>query len=170
LGTKDEFIAADNTSDFFAPAEFFELTQEQRMTRKSYESFNAGLAAGGLDNLLGGRFRQMNVDYERRIVDDQAPGPVVVPLSPLHFAAQIKGNSLAKSQPGRRVGRTVRKDFRLRNERFGIVNTENLKRFEAAQEIVGNEAEVNTALKNFVKRDPSKKETLAVVALWEMES
>ena len=172
LGTTDEFIAADNTSDFFAPAEFFELTQDERMTRKSYESFNAGLAAGGLDNLIGGRFRQMKVDYERRIIDDQPqiPGPVLVPLSPIHFAAQLKGNSIAKSQPGRRVGRTVRKDFSLRNERFGIVNREDFSRFQPAQEIVGNEAEVHTALNKFVKRDPSKKELLAVVPIWEIES
>ena len=169
LGTDAGFIAADNTSDFFAPAEFFELTQEERMTRKSYESFNAGLAAGGLDNLLGGRFRQMNVDYERRIIDDQPQVPKTVPLPPAHFVAQIKGNSIAKSQPGRRVGRTVRKDFRLRNERFGIVNREDFSRFQPAQEIVGNESEVHTAMNNFVKRDPSRKDTLAVVAIWEIE-
>ena len=96
--TGERPLAARNTGDFFAPAEFFELSQDERMTRRSYENFNAGLEAEGLDNLLSGGFREMPVSHERKLIDDEAPPErKTVPLPPFHFVAQIRGNAVAKS-------------------------------------------------------------------------
>ena len=103
--TGERPLTARNTGDFFAPAEFFELSQDERMTRRSYENFNAGLEAEGLDNLLSGGFREMSVSHERKLIDDEAPPErKTVPLPPFHFVAQIRSNAVAKSQHGRASG------------------------------------------------------------------
>ena len=162
-------LAARNTGDFFAPAEFFELSQDERMTRRSYENFNAGLEAEGLDNLLSGGFREMPVSHERKLIDDEAPPErKTVPLPPFHFVAQIRGNAVAKSQHGVRVARTVRKDFSLRNEQFNIVLRDKLAAFNPAQPALRSEAEAQIALNNFVKQNPAQKDQLVVVPLWEV--
>jgi hypothetical protein len=169
LATSVQSVAAKPTSDFFAPAEFFELSQDERMTRKSYENFNAGLEAEGLDNLLSGGFREMPVSHERKMIDDEAPPErKTVPLPPLHFVAQVRGNAVARSQHGQRVARTVRKDFSLRNERFNIVKRDNLGSFDPAQAALGSEAEAQIALNNFVQQNPAQKDQLVVVPLWEI--
>jgi hypothetical protein len=169
LATSVQSLAAKPASDFFAPAEFFELSQDERMTRKSYENFNAGLEAEGLDNLLSGGFREMPVSHERKMIDDEAPPErKTVPLPPLHFVAQVRGNAVARSQHGQRVARTVRKDFSLRNERFNIVKRDNLGSFDPAQAALGSEAEAQITLNNFVQQNPAQKDQLVVVPLWEI--
>lgn len=168
LAIANDTLPAKNTSDFFAPAEFFELSQDERMTRRSYENFNAGLEAEGLDNLLSGAFREMPVMHERKIIDDQAPPEpkTRLPLSLLHFVAQIRGNAVATSALGQRVARTVRKDFSLKNERFNIVNKENLATVQSA---LGSEAAARIALDNVVKQNPAKRNQLDVVPTWELD-
>ena len=138
------------------------------MTRRSYENFNAGLEAEGLDNLLSGGFREMPVSHERKIIDDEAPPErKTVPLPPFHFVAQIRGNAVAKSQHGVRVSRTVRKDFSLRNEQFNIVLRDKLA-VNPAQPSLRSEAEAQIALNNFVKENPAQKDQLVVVPFWEI--
>jgi hypothetical protein len=162
-------LPAKSTSDFFAPAEFFELSQDERLTRKSYENFNAGLEAEGLDNLITGGFREMGVSHERRIVDDEAPPErKTLPLPPLHFVTQIRGNAVAKSAHGLRTARTVRKDFSLRNERFDVVMKDNLAPLDPARPPLGSEAQAQIALDNVVKQNPAQKDQLMVVPVWEI--
>ena len=169
LATGGGTVATKNTSDFFAPAEFFELTQDERMTRKSYENFNAGLEADGLDALMTDSFREMPVSHERRLVDDEAPPEKkTIPLPPIHFTAQIRRNAVAASAHGRRVAGTVRRDFKLQDEQFKIVIKDTLAGFEPAQVPLGSEAEAQTMLKSVVTQDPSQKDRLAVVPVWEV--
>ena len=170
LATGEDSVKAKSTGDFFAPAEFFALSGDERMSRKSYESFNAGLEAEGLDNLSSGGFREMSVSYERRIIDDEAPPPkpnnVALPLT--HFIAQIRGNAVSKSQLGRRVAHTVRQDFSLRNERFDVVERETLGSLDPTRPALGSEAEAHIALNNFEKQNPAQKGQLVVVPHWEI--
>jgi hypothetical protein len=169
LATGDQLLTARDTGDFFAPAEFFELSQDERMTRKSYESFNAGLEADGLDTLVSGDFREMSVSYERKTIDDEAPPEKkTVPLPPPHFVAQIRSNAVAKSSLGRRVARTVRQDFSLRGERFNVVVRESLTSVNPAQAPLASEAEAQTVLNSFVKQNPARTDQLVVVPLWEI--
>ena len=139
------------------------------MTRRSYESFNAGLEADGLDNLRSGDFREMSVSYERKSIDDEAPPEKkTVPLPPPYFVAQIRTNAVANSSLGRRVARTVRKDFSLRGERFNVVVRESLTSAIPAQAPLASEAEAQTVLNSFVTQNPGRTDQLVVVPLWEI--
>jgi hypothetical protein len=167
-------LASDNLNDFFAPAEFFELSQDQRLTRKSFDSYNAGVSVTGLDNLQGGRFRLQKVDYERKFLGEQTNPPIsqlarlVVQLPPVRFLAQVRSNAIGRSRTGRRVNHTVRDDFSLQQEEFVIVNSEDLTPFEPAQPVTGSEAAVHTALNHLVQQDPTRRERLTVVSRWEL--
>jgi hypothetical protein len=165
-------VATNDTSDFFAPAEFFELTEDQRLSRKSYESFKAGFEAQGLDKLTTGDFREMSVAHERKLIDDEAPPPppepVTRPLPPLHFVTQIRRNAIAASALGKRAARTVRQDFRLQGEQFGVV-TQAMGVVDLSQGTLDSEAEAQVALNNLLKRNPALKEPLVVVPVWEMD-
>lgn len=166
-------LSADNTEipkkdlfDFFAPAEFFELTQDERLTRKSYDSYNAGVTASGLDDLQGGRFRQIPVTYERKIIG--AEEKKTIPLHETHFRGQIRNNAVGRSKTGSRISRTMRSDFGLKQEEFVIVNGENLSPFEPGPATAGSEAAVHTVLKELVREDPRRRAQLTVVARWEL--
>jgi hypothetical protein len=168
-------LPSTDLSDFFAPAEFFEMSQDQRLTRKSFDSYKAGLSASGLDNLKGGRFRQMKVQYERKFIGAQTNPPItaligaVVQLPAAQFQTQLRGNTIGRSRTGRRVSRRMRTDFTLQQEEFVIANSEDLTPFAPAQSIKGSEATVHAALKHFVKQDPTQGERLTVVSRWELK-
>ena len=140
------------------------------MSRKSYENFNAGLEADGLNNLVSGAFREQSLAHERKLIDDEAPPEkkATIPLPPIHFVTQIRGNAVAKSQLGLRVARTARKDFSLRTEQFKIVKKQNMGSFDSQQPALASEAAAQIALNNVVKQNPAQKDQLVVVPLWEM--
>lgn len=168
----DTGVGPDETdflTDFFAPAEFFELTQDERLVRKSYDAYNSGISPRGLSALLGGRFRVAKVEYERKIVGTPVK-PQVLVLPPEHFDVQIRSNAIANSGRGRRVRKTVRRNLALQKEEFVIANTETLKPFEPTQTLVGSDATVHAALKELVQRDLRLAEKLIVVPTWELKS
>ncbi len=162
-------VDTDPLPDFFAPAQFFELTQDERLLRKSYDSYQCGVSTKGLDNLHGGRFRVVKVDYERKLVGTSAR-PESVDLPREHFDVQIRGNAIAKSRTGRRIGRTVRRNFGLQKEEFVIANSEDFTAYEPAQSLAGSEAAVHAAYNDLVRRDSDLARKLVVVPAWELKS
>ena len=112
----------------------------------------------------------MSVSHERKLIDDEAPPEkkATIPLPPLHFVAQIRGNAVAKSQHGLRVARTARKDSACErsNSRLSASKPWAASIRRSPRLLARLEAQI--ALKNFVKQNPAQKEQFVVVPLWEM--
>ncbi len=63
-------LAVLTERDAFAPAMYLDLTEEEKLSRKSYESFPAGVKMKQADHVTVGSFREKTVVYERKVLDD----------------------------------------------------------------------------------------------------
>jgi len=86
--------------DRFARGQFFEMPDEDKLSKPSFEMMDAGIHVG-LDNGAQGHVSQLQVHYETTIVDDPALPPRLLALyRPLAavFAAQIELGAAALSK------------------------------------------------------------------------
>lgn len=63
--------ATSTVEDDFAPAQFFEMTDSEKLSSPSYEEMDAGVSIGS-DDAIGGHTATLEVEYEEYIVDDRA--------------------------------------------------------------------------------------------------
>lgn len=65
-------IPAGKVQNRFAPAQFIDMTDDQKLNAPSYELFDAGIHFEGLDNVMFDNFITIPVVYESRVIDDPA--------------------------------------------------------------------------------------------------
>lgn len=85
--------------DRFARGQFFELPDEDKLSKPSFEPMDAGREIG-LDNGLQGHRSTLQLHYETRIVDDPVLPPRLLAFywpNPLVFAAHIAVGAAAQS-------------------------------------------------------------------------
>jgi hypothetical protein len=91
--------------DEFAPAQFFEMSDDAKLAAPSYETMDAGVSFGAPDYAFDlGSGLASPLDYETRIVDqeaapDEAPPPYRLTdiLLDLHVSVGAAGRSLLRS-------------------------------------------------------------------------
>jgi hypothetical protein len=67
----------DQVREYFAPAQFFELSDDEKLTRPSFEPWPAGLRFG-VAGITPGPTRQVEFGYEDRVVDEEDKLTLVV--------------------------------------------------------------------------------------------
>lgn len=169
-------------SDFFAPAQFLELSDDQKLSRPSFESLAAGVTIGsddfdfGVDDLLDVEA----ISYETIILDTRSgatrPDGQDAPyrLSALELARQARFGAAGASDL-RRSGRerylTDRVAYSIAKEGWSIVAVDDL----AAQALPGVEdgrpasySEAVQALHTLDEQQPARAGRLAIVRLSEL--
>ena len=84
----------------FAPAQFIDMTDDEKLNAPSYELFDGGISFDGLDMVVFDSFISMPVVYETSVIDDplmaQQPS-VKTPEINTNFAHGLLNNSLSNS-------------------------------------------------------------------------
>lgn len=128
--------------DFFAPAQFVEMTDDEKLSSPSFESLPAGVSLGSSDFVfteqLSDRLEVKTIEFETWIVDKkhkfsrpsrpQATKQFYTP-SPVRLAQQARFGAAGRSElrrTGRAPYRTTVGKYQVEQERWSIVATENL--------------------------------------------
>jgi hypothetical protein len=98
-----ENMTETSLKEEFAPAQFFSLTETQKLSRPSFERYNSGAVASGSNTLTSDFFRERDVMFEEIIIDDFDLPPVrpaATVFDNARFNAFIKNGAAAKNKFG----------------------------------------------------------------------
>jgi hypothetical protein len=176
--------AVQPVRDFFAPAQFFEMSDDEKLSRPSFEPMPAGVSLGSDEFVFsanaGDWLEVAAIEFETIIVDKQQnvshpSGPEdLYTLSPQLLGKQARFGAAGASdirRTGRAKYRTAVRKYRVEKEGWSIVATGDL----AVQPVAGIEAdrpmsysEAAQALQKVKQADPAKAAGLKILRLSEL--
>jgi hypothetical protein len=127
----EDSMESEFLQEHFAPTEFFELSNEEKLSRPSFEKRDSGIIAGNQDTSVGmGSMLTQEVSHERILIDlpDQSRKTVSIP----NFHPFATGASVSQSPWSfrRRGGSRQRQPFiRRREPAYQVVHMETLQPF-----------------------------------------
>ncbi|MEM9921139.1 MAG: DUF6603 domain-containing protein [Bacteroidota bacterium] len=170
-----EDMELDEERDSFAPANFTDLDDQDKLKSPSYVKERSGVRVRATDEIKINYAIGREVTYEVRTSDfdrggDQ-PYDIFQPLSlqPMgekmdRFRREARGGAAGRSALSRelKLKKKVPK-IQLGGEKFAIAGMENLSRFTSGDFSIGTKAEANDALRKIVRSDPTLKGKLQIV-------
>lgn len=177
---------SDKITDFFAPAEYIDLSNAEKLSRKSFEKFTSGIKAQGQDAFSSGETRrtsgQLMEDYVEKalvhevcVIDklEEEPETGNRLENPDHFAMLVQGNAVARSTLGR--ARTLKNGVlqnrvTIEEEKYQIVNTTTLGMLskEGSPMTFNTETQAKNLVRQLEKKQPKLKGLFQVISSSEM--
>lgn len=71
VGSPAVTLAYQQAQDFFAPNSFFYLTDDQRLSKDSYEKYTSGFTLGNPDKIASNYFVHRKIEYDEIIIDQR---------------------------------------------------------------------------------------------------
>jgi hypothetical protein len=179
---KDELTELPAVNEQFAAADFLELTDDEKLHRKSFDSMPAGvrlqpkaLAFGGQASGTAGQAAVSEIDFEEIVVD--ADGNVVrktkpKTLGPLVLTFAVAFGPAAQSQlraSGAERFAAPGPAFRVGQERFTVAKTDDLDPVDIVGMDGRSEAAVRQALERHLRENPEDRGALQVVPAFRAE-
>lgn len=161
----------ENVQDFFAPAEYLELSDSSKLSRKSFEEFNSGVSIKGGDEIKSSYLMERELEYEQIVMDSRnAPEPaVLVKETALRFNAFRKNGSAAKSKLGTKSkpkSENAPPKVSVKQEKFAIANVDDLTQYGGME--AGSEAEARVMLEELLNGNPALEDSIQVVPFYEV--
>ncbi len=166
---------ADVVKEMFAPAQFFDLTDEEKLTSGSFKSFESGIRIGDGERLQTGYAGAREVRYELKYIDSQRDqrlvGPRdlfevdVVTFNSWRLQGAISSSELSYAR--KRKSSLAPEAVGVRQESYAIVNTGDLKLFDELS-LLGNEHAATARLKTLIETNPSLRGSLQIVPAFEL--
>lgn len=89
----------EDTNSHFAPGEYLELTEQEKLSRPSFEELSAGLTLRGTQGFTLGSSRSLTVGYEQRVMDHGYSSPASDQNQTLSWDTSLALASLSSSRP-----------------------------------------------------------------------
>jgi hypothetical protein len=169
LGT--QATGADPVLEAFAPAQFFDLSDSEKLARKSFEQYGAGVRIAGGTAANADDVVAMDVVYEVIYVPERQ-APAQFRLGKLRFDALLRTASVARSTfayAARAPSALATPKVAVAGERFGVASTDDLT-LSDANLVFASEAEARQALRGLVAADPSRAGALQVMPMALLEA
>jgi hypothetical protein len=159
----------------FAPAQYFDMSDEEKLASPSFKSFDSGVLVGEPDRMRTGYAAARAVKYELKYIDSQrdqsAPGGGgTFDVDPLTFNAWALQGAVAQSELSfsrRRKSPLAPEEVGVLQESFAIVNASDLTPFDGGS-MLGSE---HAALKRrdaLIAANPALRGELQVVPAFEV--
>ncbi len=162
-----EETETSSVEDYFAPANFEEMSDAEKLSRKSYEKMKSGAVLDSLNALESGDYVIRKLEYESVVIDTPrlkfSAGKVDQLLG--DFQWLLNGNAASKSQRGqinRKFSALAPAAIETIQESFTVVSTETLSAFDNVS-AHGSEAAANAYMNTLLKSDPALKTQVQVV-------
>jgi hypothetical protein len=163
----------------FAPAQFFDLTDAEKLASPSFKMFASGIRVGDAEGVRTGYAAAREVQYEIKYIDSARDQRLGRPGRPGHFdiddvafnawtlqAATARSElSFARRRKSARAPAAVA----VRQERFAVVHASDLRLFDA-DSIAGTEVEAAKRKDALIAADPALRGSLQVVPLFELSA
>ena len=178
LGT-DPQGAPEATEESFAPAQYFDLSDEEKLASPSFKSFASGIRVGEASRMRTGYAAAREVKYELKYIDsarDQRLGPAPQPglfeVDAGAFNAWTLQGAIAKSDLAfarRRKSSLAPAEVNVVQEPFAIVHAESLALFDA-ESVIGTERAALKRRDALIAGNPALRGSLQVIPLYEMST
>ncbi len=162
------------TKEQFAPAQFFEKTDEEKLKSKSFEELDSGAAVTATEALTGDHVIRRDVQYKLSYVDSQrnllrAPRPVFPDA--VAFNAWSDSGAVSRSALSARSGGQTSLapgSVSVVDDKFVLVNVDDLRMIDNTQTPAG-ESEAAAMLRALVAKDPTSLGKVQAVPLYEAQ-
>lgn len=164
------------TKEFFAPAEFVELSDNEKLARKSFEKMDAGLKVSDSDNYETSAYRTRQLAYERIVYDSTEFGETDDELqfeNADNFQTWVNNNDTSNSELGRKnkaKSSFVPNKLKVAAETYKIANLEDLSVYTEMDEELSfdSEAEAHVAMAKLFINNPELVDQIDVVLEHEL--
>jgi len=167
-------LESNTTKEFFAPASFFDMTDSQKIARKSFERMDSGLKVTQNKQYFSTYFGNFKLEYENIVYDTRDNRSVENPFAekPTVFQAMINNNAVSNSA----LGQTQQTSYQapdpihLSQESFAIANLDDLSMYShlGEDQAFASEAEAKIALETLIINHPALINSIDVVAAYEL--
>ena len=185
--------SGERMTDFFAPAEYIRLTDDEKLARKSFEKFPSGIKAAGQDNYTGGAeyptdtpmesegirvfgdYVEKTMEHELQLIDDfeaESQNMGKIGEEPYNFIRFVAGNAVALSALGRSMlarNSVLQSRFSNVEERYHIVYKENLTALQKGGRPLefATETQARNAIRRMIAKKPKLRGAFQVMAVSE---
>jgi hypothetical protein len=161
----------DTVKEEFAPAQFLEMSDAEKLSRASFASYDAGIRVGGGDAPNADYATALEVAYEViYLPEHQKPALFRLPVA--LFDVMVRGSAVARSpraQAGRAPSPLATPPVVLETEKFGVASDQDLSLHDPAL-VFDSEAEAYEALRGLQANDPALARTLQVLPLYQVKA
>lgn len=158
--------------DFFPPAEFLQLSDSAKLSRKSFEEFNSGVSIKASNKLKSSYLMERELEFETVIMDSRNKPEKLTVLTKekaVSFRVLTKNGSAAKSKLGSKskpLSENAPPKVLPKQEKFAIAKTEDLSHYNSLE--AGSEAEARVMLEELLNNNPALTDQIQVVPLYEI--
>lgn len=170
-------VTTNRPQEVFAPAQFFDLTDEQKLTSASFKELDSGIRVGDAAQLHTGYAAAREVQYEVKYIDSQRDqrlspgrGSNVFDVDAGAFNTWSLQGAIAQSAfsfARKRKSNLAPEAVVVSQEPFAIVNSSDLQLFDELS-LLGSEHAAVARLNELVQTNPRLRGTLQVVPAFEM--
>ncbi len=164
-------LAATPVKNHFAPAQFVNLSDEQKLQAPSYELFDSGLGFEGMDDVLFSSFMtEQPMVYEYNVIDKLSDEPTKTDKktmleTPENFGFGLRNNAVANSVFGLQ-GKAAKPPVRALAEKYTVAWQSSLKTYQEIE--TDSAAEAQQILRDLVRQKPQRKNELTVLLKGEV--
>ena len=148
----------------FAPAQFLDLTDAQKLSSQSFERYEAGVQVGGGDAVNADYAKHLSVEYEVVYIPEHRKR-VIFSLARFLFDSFIRGGAVGLSPlSAAQTAPSVlgAPHASVAPEQFAVASTANLA-LHNERMVFSTEAEARAAMNEAIGRDPSLTDELQVI-------
>ena len=168
-------VSPEVVQEAFAPAQFFDMSDEQKLTSASFKQFESGVRIGDAQRLHTGYAAAREVKYELKYIDSQRDQAVVQPrglfeVDPLAFNTWTLQGAIATSPLSfarNRKSNLAPEAVAVVQEPFAIVHSGDLQLFDEFS-MMDSEQAAAARLNAVLEANPNLRGTLQVVPAFEL--
>jgi hypothetical protein len=163
----------------FAPAQYFDLSDAEKLASPSFKTFASGIKVGEPDRMRVGYAAAREVQYELKYIDSQRDQRLGQPGTPGLFDVDISAfntwtlqGAIAKSELSfarRRKSALAPEQVGMLQEPFAIVHSESLALFDS-DSLLGTERAALKRRDALIAANPALRGSLQVVPLFELSA
>jgi hypothetical protein len=163
----------------FAPAQYFDLSDEEKLASPSFKSFASGIRVGDAERMRTGYAAAREVKYELKYIDSQREQRLGQPPTPGLFDVDVGAfntwalrGAVARSELSfarRRKSTLAPQEVSMLQEPFAIVRSDSLALFDA-QSVVQTERAALERREALIAANPALRDALQIVPIFEMSA
>jgi hypothetical protein len=164
-----DVVATDTAKEQFAPAQFLDMSDAEKLSRKSFEQYDAGVRVGGGDRPAADYFVALDVVYEVIYVPERRR-QTFYRLTKFLLDSLTRASAVCqspRSHDRRAASGLGTAAVSLAQEKYAVATTTDLSLHDEAL-VFDSEAEAHAALQDAVRHSPDLTRTLQVVPLYQV--
>ncbi len=163
--------ALSTVKEEFAPAQYFTMTDAEKLSHKDFEKYKSGASISGVNDARTDYMVHKEVEYEVKYLRKARP-LIFLKLPLALFTSFLNGNALANSplsgkKKNQRAG--AKKGITINTEQFVIANTSNLQPY-APDYYFDSEREALLKMEEIKRASPSLSKKIQVVPSYEVNA